>query len=737
MDILQRKLFSSRPASEQKHTFGPIGSNFDIDIPKHSVLKRLFTFLIILFCCLGATHAQQHLPCGSTQAWNEMVTRHPEAQQAHDALDQWTRQYLENAAARGVADDDSVLIIPMVVHVMHNFGAENVSQAQVEDAVRVINEDYAKRSRDVGQISATFAPIAARVRFEFRLARIDPQGNCTIGVTRTVTNLTAAGDDQVKGLVRWPNSKYLNVWIVNNIASGAGAYAYYPDAPAAIDGIVCRASQFGSIGASGGSNGAVRTLTHELGHYFNLPHTWGSSNEPGLASNCNIDDGVADTPNTRGTANSTCNLNQNTCGAALPDNVENYMDYSSCGRMFTLGQKARMRAAAYGSASSRSNLWSINNLIATGTLTVTPSPVCAPKIVLPNFSFKVCPGQNVRYVVSVDNAPASTVNFRWEFPGSSTPVSIDAYPQVTYVTPGIYGIKLTISNAAGTDSVSVDSSILVRNPNGLYAPGDSETFASPTWPSVSDTAFHRWEFENSDTRQGWVRNAAVGSDGSNSLHANLRILNVDQTYSALTPAFDLRSLSGQAYLVFRYASAKRVNSARDEFKVYASSNCGTNWNIVGSRTSTSVPSVYTHPANILNSAYVPQPSDFVEQRMNVRNYLGRNNIRFKFEVSVAGGGNAIFIDQVKVIAAPVGVDERYLLNDVEIAPNPSSTLVEVALPSWPETKPVRYELISPLGQRVKAGRSDGNRFSMDVSALSAGVYMLQLEGQKMQRLIVE
>ncbi len=705
-------------------------------------MKRLSTLLIILLCSISAwaQQTERERPCGTVEEWQRQVQQDPETQRRHDALEEWTRNFVNNAnnpGSRGGQDDDSVLVIPVVFHVMHNFGAENISYAQIEDGVRIMNEYYSFGNPDTGQISATFRPLAANIRFEFRLARIDPNGNCTIGVTRTQTDLTDEGDNRLKSLIRWPSNRYLNIWVCNSIASGAAAYANYPGSNPSVDGIVASDSYVGQIGTAANNTYGRRTLAHEAGHWFNLMHTWGNSNESGLPSNCGIDDGVADTPNTIGsTDQGGCDLNRHTCGEAMPDNVENMMDYSGCRRMFTMGQKARMRAAAYSSTGGRNNLWSQNNLVAAGVETRGSIPVCAPTLSLPPIAYRICPGVDVRYQATISNAPEAAVSYRWELPGSSQPTSTDMSPEVTYATPGIYSVRLRIANAAGADSAAVENSIVVRNPNAIYAPGDSETFAGNSFPIVSDTASHFWEIESSDGNIGWERNLTAGFGDSASLQSNLRNLASDNVYSALTPAFDLTNVVRPAYLVFRYSSAKSIPIPADELSVYASFNCGQAWNVLSRRNAGTSPNLYTQPSAVAGS-YTPQPSHFVEAKLSVHNYVGRPSVRFKFEMAVGGGGNAFFLDNVKVIGAPVGVDERFLLQDVEIAPNPSSTLVEVNLPSWPETKPVRYELISPLGQRVKAGRSDGNRFTMDVSALSAGVYMLQLEGQKMQRLIVD
>ena len=142
----------------------------------------------------------------------------------------------------------------------------------------------------------------------------------------------------MKLLIQWPRNKYLNVWVCAE-AGGAAGYSLYPGSvngfnDANMDGIVIQGSYTGSIGTS--NNYRSRVLTHEIGHWLNLRHPWGNSNSPGEADNCNQDDNVFDTPNTKGWT--TCNLEGESCGSL--DNVQNYMDYAYCGKMFTIGQKA-------------------------------------------------------------------------------------------------------------------------------------------------------------------------------------------------------------------------------------------------------------------------------------------------------------------------------------------------------------------------------------------------------------
>jgi hypothetical protein len=186
------------------------------------------------------------------------LSQHPELQIQRDELEAFTQQFTSSS-------DRAIKVVPIVFHVIHNYGSENIAKSQIEDAVRIINEDYQLLNPDQDDVIAAFSSIVANVEFEFRLAQLDPNGNCTDGITRTASTLTFNADDNVKELVVWPRNKYLNVWVVDNISFGAGGYAYLPgSAQAAVDGIVVLHTQLGSIGTSGGSNFSARTLTHEI-----------------------------------------------------------------------------------------------------------------------------------------------------------------------------------------------------------------------------------------------------------------------------------------------------------------------------------------------------------------------------------------------------------------------------------------------------------------------------------------
>ncbi|MFM9004268.1 MAG: M43 family zinc metalloprotease, partial [Flavobacteriales bacterium] len=260
-------------------------------------MKKYFTIAIAL--CSFWSWSQEIHPCGQVRAMGDFFSRHPEeraiARAAKAQLDEETRLSSQNRGG-GM----TIYTIPVVFHIVHNNGTENIDNTQIYDAVNILNRDFRLQNADTMSIVDAFDQLAADIGIEFRLATKDPNGNCTNGITRTVSDLTYLGDDQVKDLIMWPRNKYLNVWVCQ-AANGAAGYTNLPENVAGIwgagnDGIMMRSDYIGSIGTS--TTSRSRTLTHEVGHWLNLMHTWGDSNEPGLASNCDMDDEVDDTPNT-------------------------------------------------------------------------------------------------------------------------------------------------------------------------------------------------------------------------------------------------------------------------------------------------------------------------------------------------------------------------------------------------------------------------------------------------------
>lgn len=659
--------------------------------------------------------------CGASEVNHLLYEKHPEALKAREELEQYTRNFSEQKSQQ-----PPVYIIPVVFHIIHEYGSENISDAQCEDAIRVMNEDYRKLNPDTDDIVSAFKPIAADCEIEFRLARLDPNGNCTNGIERIVSPTTNVGDETAK-LNPWPRNRYLNIWVVRSIASGAAGYSQYPSAVAgswgaAVDGIMILSTYVGSIGT--GSYSRSRALTHEAGHWLNLAHCWGNSNSPGLSSNCADDDNVSDTPNTIGWTS--CNLNGASCGSAL-DNVQNYMEYSYCSRMFTEGQKTRMRAALTSSTASRNNLWTSANLNFTGVNSSVT--LCSPIADFSSDAQTVCAGTPITFLdQSFNGAPTS---WSWTFTGGTPSSSSSQNPTITYNTPGTYTVTLTSTNGAGSDAVTKTSFITVESSspdvtNGIF----SESFESLT---ISGS---QWRVVNSGG-PAWAIFNSTGFTGTKSMRINNLGSSIDDVDEFITPSLDLSQFPSPR-LYFRYAYAQLPNSdaSLNTLRVMVSSDCGKTWSIRRTLTGSTLATVSAQSATFVPTA--GSTTQWRQDNVNLSTFASTTNLLVKFSFT-AGGGNNIFIDDIN-INSPTSIEEDMVIeNSLSIFPNPSDgqfdVLFDLSLPAR-----VSMEL-TDLSGRMISQLPEGNffagsqRLQMNVQGLSSGMYLISLvtDGRKITR----
>jgi hypothetical protein len=243
--------------------------------------------------------------------------------------------------------------ITVVVHVVHNpaVPAEKISVAQVNSQIAVLNRDYRAMNPDKSKTPGVFSGLVANPTIEFTLAKKDPAGHATTGITYTETQQTSFSDrgDPVKfktkgGVNAWNTKKYLNIWVCTLSDSLLG-YAQFPGGPVSTDGVVILNTAFGTTGSAAKPFNLGRSATHEIGHFLNLRHIWGDTPD------CSGSDFVVDTPNAESSnfgkpkfPHVTCNNGPN------GDMFMNYMDYTDDDSMFmfTPGQVARMHTTLDG-----------------------------------------------------------------------------------------------------------------------------------------------------------------------------------------------------------------------------------------------------------------------------------------------------------------------------------------------------------------------------------------------------
>lgn len=316
----------------------------------------------------GSGSPKSYVRCYAMENDTLLRAQHPELGSL-DEFEQWMQRATAEYLRRDPVVRDPVVTIPVVVHVIHNNEAVgtgyNISQAQVNSQIEVLNEDF---RRLLGSPGYNTSPVGADIEVEFCLATLDPSNNVLAepGIVRW--NRVAQGwsapantflvsgwstgyiNGTIKPATQWDPSQYLNIWVIEHY-SGINqllGYAQFPDASglaglnpsggaANTDGVVITPDAFGTTGSAVAPYNGGRTATHEIGHFFGLRHIWGDGD-------CTLDDFCADTPDDDA-PNYNCPVGAVSCTPGVPAMIENYMDYTAdgCMNLFTADQKTRMR----------------------------------------------------------------------------------------------------------------------------------------------------------------------------------------------------------------------------------------------------------------------------------------------------------------------------------------------------------------------------------------------------------
>lgn len=674
-----------------------------------NISKKLFALIAISLSVATITYSQHYKYCGTTQAVEQSLKEHPEYIISQQELEEYTQSYVEQSGMH-TESQAPVYVIPVVFHVLHKYGAENISDAQIHDAMAILNRDFRKKNSDTSSIVTAFKSIAADCEIEFKLAQKDPSGNCTNGIDRIVSDQTNIGDDGSK-LNYWAGNKYLNIWVVNTIQSGAAGYSYLPGtAPPNKDGILILHDYVGSIGT--GTPVRSRALGHEVGHYLNLLHPWGSSNSPGVACG---NDNVSDTPVTEGWTS--CNLTTNDiCNAGIEENVQNYMEYSYCTKMFTAGQKTRMRAALTSATAGRNNLWTTTNLAATGTDGSGPA-LCAPVADFMASSIYTCANSPITFTdLSWKGAPSS---WSWSFPGGTPSTSTVSNPSVTYATPGVYTVSLTAINGTGSDSEVKTGYVTVYPSVATYSTAPfTEGFEGSAVPNAD------WNIYNHSGGVTWAQTSTAKYNGSKSLMINNISNSVGAVDDLISPSFDISKMPGPL-VSFKLAYVQRNANNDDMLEVYATSDCGKTWNQRYNKAG-----VLLATTTMQASTFTPtSQSQWRNEYVMISPFIYATNVKLMFKFTNDGGNN-IFIDDINITATTAGIVEEVVKNSLSVFPNPASNFSTVMFMA-PENGKVTISVVDVLGRNVSEVYSENvsagqQQHTIDTSLLSKGMYYVNV-----------
>jgi hypothetical protein len=434
--------------------------------------------------------------------------------------------------------------LPVVVHVIHNGEAVgaglNLSQAQIQSQIDVLNEDYRNLNPDGNNtaiVPSVFQPVRGDAQVQFQLAVRDPNGvvmaepgidrvNRTTKGFRTGPYTQGYIDGTIKPQTYWNPEQYINIWVMD-LGRGLLGYAQFPDNTANLgglsplgglastDGVVIVYYGFGSraknptgiyepIGAPSPPNPANpydkgRTLTHELGHYLSLRHIWGDDDQEPDA--CSFSDYTSDTPN-QADSNYECpSFPHVTCSNGPGgDMFMNYMDYvnDACMAMFSKGQAERIQAVMSSGTPRRANLANSPALCTTVVAATVGS------------NSAVCLGGTLNLTAT---GPAGAT-YSWIGPnGFVSTAQNPVVPNITSAAAGTYLVQVSV--ATGACPSTLRTTVVVNTPPAAPALTPSATLVCPNTPvSIASSGLAATGTLPSENFNGSAPGWTIGNTGA-------------------------------------------------------------------------------------------------------------------------------------------------------------------------------------------------------------------------------
>lgn len=690
--------------------------------------------LSLLTAFNGQAQEKKIIPCKTYDVMEEAFRNDPQARSNYlsnqvllqQAFEQEKLNQMHQGAISAVE-----YTIPVVVHILHTGGSENISDATVIAAIDQVNRDLARKGSDTGSIAQPFRSRYIGSDIKLMLAKKDPNGNCTNGIvhrydTRTTWDRTGNLTTLYSGIT-WNPTRYLNIIIVKDIVAQSGqngivvGYTYKPgtwQSGSNLDAIVYNYGYLSGLQA--------RSLSHELGHWLGLDHTFGNTNNPGVSCG---DDGLLDTPPTMGYF-STCpsSASGNGCSstttlyAAGQANVENIMDYSSCPKNFTSDQTAKIRGTLASSVSGRNNVVSSTNHITTG---INNTGGCAPiaEFLSVGGAYTVCAGGSISFKDYSYNATIDT--YAWSgdngatFQNGSSANTSASFPNV-----GTCTVALTVSNSQG-------SSVKTRT---VYVVDGTAQLSGPVMESFEAGLPSDWSVINNNAGSGaWEATWDAAYDGGASFFLKGSTLGANQEDILQTPIYDVGGTINPGF-EFAVAYAKANSTQSDVLKVQASLDCGgTFFDIV----SLSSNSLQASSGGVSAVSFTPTAEQWkIVNISTLPKWNGLTNynsviLRFTFIEGTNGNGNNIWLDAVNLTGQPTGLNKFTKSLRYGLYPNPTNGAARVNF-TLSDNASVTMVVTDLTGRTVSTlqafqlSSGEHNLLVNENNELPAGVYLVNL-----------
>ena len=697
--------------------------------------------------------AQTNAPkirCATVEYYNKLFQADPSFQQKMETnRKKISIRNTDPRALRILALSDT---ITLVIHVIGNTTMQAlVTNAVIQSQIDVLNEDYQGRNADSVRIPAAFKPLYGKSKLTFALAGTNQFGEPTTGINRIINNSTFSLStiDDAKftatgGYDAWDPTKYLNIWVVEFNTTNVLGSSVFPGDPRDLryHGFVCDYRAFGrGVPYLFSQYTRGRTTTHELGHFFNLQHTWGD--DGGACSGTDFPNDAAndDTPNQANNTNGNPDplgigkLVTDNCSQVSPGVMyQNYMDYTDDPALvlFTNGQQARMQ----------------------NTLTIAPDR--AP--LLASTAYKAAPvftnDAGIRQVISP--SATSCNNFKpvvaLRNSGSTTLTSVKILSSINNAAPVVYNwtgslpsyteIKITLP--ALTANVGTTAlTIYTTDPNGAVDGRKTNDTAKTTFqvmgitplPLVFNEEFtgaqfppSQWGINNPDGDETWQRIASVGKNAAGAAWFNDWNNSTSHRFDDLiSPNFSYSGIDS-IFLYFNVAAALYTDAPGadiDTLTVMVTKDCGNSFTTVYKKWGDSLQTLA--PNTTVDTEFFPTTAQWRRDTINLGKTLGKTEPQFQIYFRISGNfENNVFLDDISILSkeTPDALKEKGYLVYPTVFPKQFSVF-HYKLPTHLSS----IVVYNSIGQAVWKQQYNGNaenNITVNLQHLAAGLYFVRL-----------
>jgi hypothetical protein len=694
------------------------------------LFKCFFAALIFLRISLGAAQAQDR--CGSMELLQKRFTDKPALKLMFDQRQIRIQQLVKERMASGkTLRTTGPITIPVVFHVVLS-RQSMVTDAQIMAQLDTINKDYAGINSGAAKIPSYFKSLFGQSGIQFCLAQRTPNDAPSTGIERytTTRNSFDYTNNQVKhaesgGADAWDADKYLNIWICDLSGSILG-YATFPD-----DGVKDEqgvAVDYASLpaGAATGFNQG-KTLTHEIGHYFDLYHIWGDDNGA-----CTGTDNIDDTPN-QGNSTTACQTGVVTdrCTTTAPGIMyQNFMDYSpdACLFMFTQMQVAHMEEIfeKYRSSLLTSNACTpVDVKKKDASLKSIRQPaqrICTnsitPQITLVNRGSETLTSLTIHAVI--DNGTVQNYNWTGSLATyAETNVTLSAL--TTLEGNHVLSISTSNPNGAADEDTSNDALSL----DFIYY----EPFAAPVTEGFEGLFPPQgWDIVNEDSGSTWEKTTSASKTGNAAVKiGNFGNQVVGQRDYLRSPTVNIAGVDS-AFVSFQVAAATYTNTSTqnnvwDTLQVLISTDCGQTYTSVYKKWGSSLITRST----ATRTAFTPGINEWRYEEINIGSFIAQGEILVAF-LNTNGNENDIYLDDINI--RTVTVNPNLKEAGFLVTPNPTSGQVSVQFYPHPEKlKSVSIYNVSgqKIAETVITGEVASNVYNFDLTTFPSGLYVVKAE----------